>query len=141
MSFSSMMQPQRADVAKAEAKSNANAVARPANVPVVSPAVDIEETATGVVIHADMPGVDQSGVELTVDHVVLTIRGQTKQSAPAGYSPVYQEYSPAAYERRFTLSDAVDGARVNASIANGVLRVEVAKAERAVPRKIAVTAG
>jgi len=108
---------------------------------VVAPAVDIVETAAGVVIHADMPGVDQSGVELTVDRGVLTIRGQTKQSAPAGYSPVYQEYSPAAYERRFTLSDAVDGARVNASIANGVLRVEVAKAERAVPRKIAVTAG
>jgi HSP20 family molecular chaperone IbpA len=135
MSFASMMQPQRPAADKAEV---APATQR---VPVVAPAVDIEETATAVVIHADMPGVDQSGVDLTVDRGVLTIRGQTRQAAPAGYTAVYQEYHPAAYERRFTLSDAVDGARINATIANGVLRVELAKAGRAVPRKIAVTAG
>jgi HSP20 family protein len=141
MSLSALLQPSRPRTEPAKPAGDGNVVARPDPAPVVAPAVDIQETASAVVIHADMPGVDQSGVDLTVDRGVLTIRGQTRQAAPAGYTAVYQEYVPAAYERRFTLSDAVDGTRITATIANGVLRVDLPKAARAVPHRIAVTAG
>jgi HSP20 family protein len=105
------------------------------------PPADIFERRDEVVILADMPGVEQSGVEVTVDRGVLTVRGATRQKAPEGFSPVYLEFEPADFERSFTLSDAVDSGQVTATIANGVLRVVLPKHERARPRKIQVQSG
>jgi HSP20 family molecular chaperone IbpA len=105
------------------------------------PAVDIYETEKSVVMLADVPGVAEDGIDITVDRGVLTLRARSKQTAPAGFQPVYQEYVPADYERQFTLGDAIDSERISASVTNGVLKLELPKAAKAVPRKIAVKAG
>jgi HSP20 family protein len=107
----------------------------------VAPPVDVFETASAVVVLADVPGVDQDGIDITVDRGVLTLRAKTKQMPPQGFNSVYQEYVPADFERQFTLSDAIDSTNVAASVTNGVLRIELSKAKAAVARKIAVTAG
>jgi HSP20 family protein len=105
------------------------------------PPVDIYENDQSVVLLADVPGVAEDGIDLTVDRGVLTLRARSKQTPPAGFQPVYQEYVPADYERQFTLGDAIDSERISASVTNGVLRLELPKAAKAVPRKIAVKAG
>jgi HSP20 family protein len=107
----------------------------------IVPAVDIYETDASVVMLADVPGVAQDGVEITVDRGTLTLRAHNGQSAPQGFQPVYQEYVPADFERQFTLSDSIDTERIFASTKDGVLRVELPKARQAVPRKITVTRG
>jgi HSP20 family molecular chaperone IbpA len=105
------------------------------------PAVDIYEDEQSVVLLADVPGVAEDGIDITVDRGVLTLHAHTKQTAPAGFKPIYEEYVPADYERQFTLGDAIDSARISASVTNGVLKLELPKAARAVPRKISVKAG
>jgi HSP20 family protein len=104
------------------------------------PAVDIIERETVLELHADLPGVDQAGVEVTLDQGVLTIRGRTQQTTPTGFEPVHREYLPVDFERRFTVGEAIDGARISASISNGVLTLRLPKASAAQPKRIAVTA-
>jgi HSP20 family protein len=105
------------------------------------PAVDIVETEQAVLLYADVPGVAEDGLDLTVDRGVLTLRARTKESTPQGFEPIYQEYVPADYERQFTLGDAIDSERISATVTNGVLRLELPKASKAMPKKIAVKAG
>jgi HSP20 family molecular chaperone IbpA len=107
----------------------------------LTPVVDVYETEAAVVMLADVPGVAEDGVDLTVDRGILTVRAINRQQAPQGFRAVYQEYAPADFERRFTLGDAIDATGISASVANGVLRIELPKARAAVPRKIAVKAG
>jgi HSP20 family molecular chaperone IbpA len=105
------------------------------------PPVDIYETEQSIVMLADVPGVAEDGVDLTIDRGVLTLRARSRQTPPEGFEPIYQEYVPTDFERQFTLGDAIDSERISATVTNGVLRLELPKASRAVPRKIAVKAG
>ncbi len=108
--------------------------------PVAVPAVDIIERDTLLELHADLPGVDQTGVEVTLDHGVLTIPGRTQQTTPTGFEAVHREYQPVDFERRFSVGEAIDGARISASISNGVLTLRLPKASAAQPKRITVTA-
>ena len=56
-------------------------------------------------------------------------------------APVYTEYNVGNYLRRFTLSSDIDADKIGAHVTNGVLHLELPKAERAKPRRINVTAG
>jgi HSP20 family molecular chaperone IbpA len=53
---------------------------------------------------------------------------------------MYSEYETGDYERAFTLSDEIDRDKIAATVKNGVLRLELPKAEKAKPKKIAITA-
>lgn len=116
------------------------AAARP-SARIATPRVDIHETADAFVVVADMPGVDQSGVEVTVDRGLLTIKGTAKREQTSGYTALYSEYVAADYERSFSLPETIERDGVEAAIANGVLRVTLPKSQAALPRKIEVKAG
>jgi HSP20 family molecular chaperone IbpA len=102
------------------------------------PRVDIYETSEAIVLLADMPGVDETGVDITLEKNVLTLVGQTANGARPGYSLAYAEYDAGDYERAFTLSDEIDRDRIDASVKNGVLRLTLPKAEPVKLRKINV---
>lgn len=108
---------------------------------VVAPAVDIAETPAAVVVTADMPGVEQSGVEVSVERGVLTLRGRTGLVDPAKLRLMHGEWEPCDFERRFTIADHLDRDAIRATMRHGVLRVELPKAAAAQPRRIAVSAG
>lgn len=108
--------------------------------PVVTPAVDLIETDQAVILTADMPGVDQAGVELQIERGTLTIRGRNRQLAPKDFHQIYREAEPCDYERTFTLSQIIDQGAISATMKQGVLRVELPKQRAAQPRRIAVTA-
>ncbi len=107
---------------------------------VFKPDVDITERKGDTILTADMPGVDESSLDITLEKNVITIRGRVQSNMPAGYRLAYAEYDVGDYERAFTLSDEVDKDRIQATIRNGVLNVVLPKAPAVKARKITVTA-
>jgi len=103
------------------------------------PQVDIYETKAGLWLWADMPGVDESSLNVHLDNGVLTIEGQVDVTQYENTTPLYTEYNVGNYVRRFTLSNDVDSDRIVARMQHGVLALEIPKAERAKPRRISVT--
>ena len=101
------------------------------------PTVDIYETDTAHVLLADMPGVHSEGLDIQVEHDRLTVRGRVGEGDQA--RPHHQEFKLRDYYRAFTLTDQVDTEKINATLSDGVLRIELPKSARAQVRKIPVT--
>jgi HSP20 family molecular chaperone IbpA len=108
--------------------------------PVFVPRTDIYETKEAVVLVADLPGVDESTVEVVVDKKVLTIAGTVAHVAPDGYRLSHREYWSGDFRTQFRLSDAIDPEGISATVKEGGLRLELRKAARALSRKIEVKA-
>ncbi len=103
------------------------------------PNTDIFETEQSLSLIVEMPGVDKNKVDVSVEDGVLTIQGQLDFSKYEGMQPVYTEYNIGHYRRSFSLSNKIDQGRISAEIKDGVLSLELPKAEEAKPRRIAVT--
>jgi len=95
--------------------------------PVLTPRADILETEDGVHLIADMPGVDENNVDVTLEKNVLTITGNATLPEVEGYRRVYSEFGEGDYQRVFQLSNEVDSAEIKATVKNGVLRLSVPK--------------
>jgi HSP20 family molecular chaperone IbpA len=102
----------------------------------VTPPVDIYETAEGLVVKADLPGVAREGLDVRVENNLLTIRARAAHGAPG--EPLYREYELANFFRQFELTDRVDQQKISADLKNGVLTLGLPKAEEAKPRRIDV---
>jgi HSP20 family molecular chaperone IbpA len=104
------------------------------------PDVDICEDDERVLLTADMAGVDETSVDVTVDSGVLTVEGRARVEEPAGYEWVGREYGVGRYRRDFTLSDAVNTEGIKARVRNGVLHLTLPKREAVKTRKIEIEA-
>lgn len=102
------------------------------------PRIDIYSTGDEIVLVADMPGVDENNVDITLEKNLLTIHGRVVNQAPEGYKSVYSEYRIGDYERTFSLPNEIDRDNIEAVLANGVLRLTLTKSETAKARKIEV---
>ena len=102
------------------------------------PKVDIYETNTEVVVSADMPGVDETSVDITLEKNVLTLRGATQPVEANNFNLAYAEYNDGDYERSFTLSNSIDQDGIVASVSQGVVTVNLPKADVAKKRTILV---
>ena len=105
------------------------------------PEVDIFESAEGLRLWADMPGVDEKDVQVTLQNGMLTIEGMVSMNPYRNLVPLYTEYNVGNYYRQFVVNEDIDPAKIQASIRNGVLEVSLPKAETARPRRIEVKAG
>jgi len=105
------------------------------------PAADIYETGDHIVVLADMPGVDENSVNITVEKNVLTIDGNVNEEVLQNHTLSYQEYGVGDYRRAFTLSAEVDRDHITATVKDGVLRLTLPKAEPAKAKKITVRPG
>jgi HSP20 family molecular chaperone IbpA len=106
------------------------------------PDVDIREDDQALWLWADMPGVTPDEVEVELHDNVLRLEGRVGLGDYTGQKPVYTEYNVGNYARRFTLTNAhqFDRDQISARLVNGVLEVKLPKAEKAKPRRIAVSA-
>lgn len=104
------------------------------------PRVDIYETDEGIVLVADMPGVDESSMDITLENDILSINGYVEPVEPENYRLAYAEYRVGDYQRRFTLSEQIDQDKIEAAVKDGVLRLHLPKA-KPTTRKITVRAG
>ncbi len=108
---------------------------------VYQPAVDIIEGRVQTTIIADVPGVDESSVDITLEKNILEIYAKVDPDIPQDMQLAVYEYGIGDYHRRFTLSDEIDRERIQATVKNGVLKLLLPKAEKAKTQKIEVKAG
>jgi HSP20 family protein len=101
------------------------------------PVVDIASSGDAYTLQVEMPGVDKSGLELTVQNGELVIVGHRRRIDSIG-EPVYREIRTNDYRRVYELDPSIDTARISARIDQGLLTVTLPKAESVKPRKIAV---
>ena len=106
---------------------------------VFRPDVDILEHADAYVILADMPGVNESDVDIQLDKGVLTLDAAVPQGEAAEI-PRYSEYQSGGYHREFRISEVIDAAAVTAKMQNGVLELRLPKTAEGRPRRIEVQA-
>jgi len=125
------------DIQKTE---NVSAAERIRNVKTFVPRVDIYENKDSLFLLADMPGVDEKTVDIELEKNVLTITGRVENGQVKDAAMMYSEYEIGDYERVFTLSDQIDRDKIVATVKNGVLRLELPKAEEVKPKKITIKA-
>ena len=100
------------------------------------PAVDVTEDETSFKLSAELPGMAEKDIQVSLSSDTLTIRGekrQDKEEKNTGYH--LSERSYGEFQRAFTLPDGVDGEKTAAAFANGVLTVTVPKKARALPKR------
>ena len=105
------------------------------------PRSDIYELDDQIVIVADVPGVDEKSIEITLEKNILTINALVNPAFPQGYSVSLAEYEVGDFQRSFRLSNEIDRTKIQAKVKNGVLRLYLPKAKEALARKISVKAG
>lgn len=105
------------------------------------PAVDIYEKDDAILIRFDMPGVTQDQVDIHLDNNELEITATQSSIVPEGLDLLTVEYGTGIYRRTFSVPQQIDHEQIKARLHNGVLNLELPKAEQAKPRKIEITAG
>jgi len=106
------------------------------------PALDLSETAEGYLVEAALPGLKPEDVEVTVENNVLTIKGETRQEVDDKQRNFHRvERHFGSFQRTIGLPTTVKADQIHASLSNGVLRLEIPKAEEVKPRKISVNVG
>ncbi|MBI5602212.1 MAG: Hsp20/alpha crystallin family protein [Deltaproteobacteria bacterium] len=102
------------------------------------PAVDIFENEEELTVVAEMPGVDQEGLQIDLKDNQILISGEVAELIGSQERIVLKEYETGRYQRQFSLSDAIDQNKIVAHLKNGILRVILPKIEKAKPRRIEV---
>jgi HSP20 family molecular chaperone IbpA len=105
------------------------------------PHTDIYEKDDAILVRCDMPGVAQDQVDIRLDNNELEITGTQSVSVQEGMDQLVTEYETGTYRRKFNIPQLIDRDKIRARLHNGVLELELPKAEQAKPRKIEITAG
>jgi HSP20 family protein len=101
------------------------------------PSFEVKETSDKLVVRADLPGVEEKDLDVSVHNGVLSISGaRSAEERKEGESFYVYERQYGSFSRSFALPETSDPEKVDARLANGVLTVEIGKKERAKPRKI-----
>jgi HSP20 family protein len=104
----------------------------------ISPRVNIVERKESYLLEAEMPGVSKEGLEISIENNELIIHGKRSEQDVPG-TPVYRESRPLHYRRVFDLDPSIDASRITARIEQGLLTIDLPKAEAVKPRKIEIT--
>ncbi|MFN7135345.1 MAG: Hsp20/alpha crystallin family protein, partial [Myxococcales bacterium] len=103
------------------------------------PRFEVKETKDGYVFKADLPGVDEKDVDVSLTGNRLTISGRREaEERKEGETYFAYERSFGSFSRTFTLPEGVDTEHVDAELKNGVLTIQLGKRAEMKPRKIAL---
>ena len=108
---------------------------------VMVPELDVRESTEAVTVEAELPGVEEKDVSVTLANGVLTIKGEKKSEKEEKSDNYYlSERSFGSFERSIRLPESVDDAKIEAKFDKGVLKVTAAKKAEAVKaeRKIEI---
>jgi HSP20 family protein len=106
------------------------------------PMVDVYEDQHDIVLTAELPGIDQDDLNITVENGVLTLSGERKmenEEKRENFQRIERSYG--RFTRSFTLPPTVDEDEVKAEFANGVLKISLGKREEAKPKQVKVEVG
>ncbi len=97
-----------------------------------APAVDVAETDKSYEITAELPGMDEKNVEVSLADGGITIKGEKKEETEEKKKDYYlSERRYGSFKRYFALPDGVDAAKIEATFRNGVLKVTLPKTAEA----------
>jgi HSP20 family protein len=106
------------------------------------PAVDVYEDAQKVVLKLEVPGIRKEDLDIRVEGRTLSVRGERKFEAEEKEENFHRiERRFGSFVRSFTLPPTVDTESIEASTADGVLTLALAKKPEAKPRQIEVKVG
>ena len=106
----------------------------------VFPRINVFDNGSELVLTADVPGLSEKDVEVTLNAGGLSISGERKVTPPEGYSAHRQERTHVKFSRSIELPCKIEPEQTTAIVKDGVLTVTLAKAAEAQPRQIAVKA-
>ena len=99
----------------------------------LAPSIDVHEADKEFVVEAELPGMDEKDVRITLSNGVLTLKGEKKserEEKKENYHLIERNYG--SFHRSFQLGDVVDPDKVSATFDKGVLKVKLAKCAEAV---------
>jgi HSP20 family protein len=105
------------------------------------PALNLYESPQGFFVTAEVPGMTEKDLQISVRHDTLEIRGERKARAPEGYEVHRREREERTFSRTVTLPSPVNADDVKATLKNGILTLELPKSKEAMPRSIPVRVG
>jgi HSP20 family protein len=106
------------------------------------PSVDVSETDAAIVVRAELPGMSQDDIELNLQDNALTLKGEKKQEYKDQQGNYHRtECCFGSFSRSFPLPATVKQEDIQAKFKDGVLEINLPKAEEAKPKKIAIAAG
>lgn len=91
------------------------------------------------VVLFDLPGVDASSIDLTVERNVLTVKGERRFARRQGDEIIAAERPHGVFTRQLFLGDTLDGERISADYHDGVLTLTIPISERAKPRRVEIS--
>jgi len=112
----------------------------PASTTTWSPAVDIFETESEIVVKAEVPGMDRKDITLNLENNVLTLRGERrflKETKDENYHRIERSYG--GFSRAFSIPVTVDEEKIRADYQDGVLKIVLPKKEQLRPKQIKIT--
>jgi HSP20 family protein len=90
------------------------------------------------IVQFDLPGIDASSIDLTVERNVLTVKGERRFARQDGDEIVVSERPQGMFTRQLLLGETLDGERISASYYDGVLTLTIPIAEQAKPHKVQI---
>lgn len=103
------------------------------------PVFDVSETDSALIVKAEVPGIEQKDMDISLSNGLLTIKGEKKLEKKEENEQFHSlERSYGAFSRTFRLPVEIDTEKVDAGYKDGVLTVTFPKTETAQPRKIEV---
>ena len=107
-----------------------------------APTLDLSETEDSFIVEVALPGVKPEDVQVTFENNVLMIKGELRQEAEEqkrNFHRVERHYG--TFQRAIGLPSTVRPDAIQASLTNGILRLDIPKAEEVKPRRISVNVG
>lgn len=113
-------------------------VERTVDKPHFSPFVEIFESENVLRVAAELPGVPKENLDVSMDKGILSIRGESALGLPDFAKQVYGEFEEGVFYRAFNLPEEYNSDKIEARLENGVLTIEIPKAEKAKRKKISI---
>jgi HSP20 family molecular chaperone IbpA len=110
--------------------------------PLLRPPADIFEHDNGITMLLDLPGVSRDRLDIQADRHSLVVEGDLSIDVPEGTESLHADIRATRYRRSFSLSgEQLDTDAVEASLKDGVLRIDIPKRAELKPRRIEVQTG
>lgn len=109
-----------------------------------APSVDLSETNEGYEVSADLPGLDDKDIEVSVTDTTLTIRGEKQEEREEEKKDYHmRERRYGSFQRTLRIPDDVDGSKISATFSKGLLKISLPKSVKAksAKRRLKVEAG
>ena len=104
-----------------------------------APGVTFADTGEALTLRAELPGLSEKDIDISVTANALTLKAARKVDAPEGYAAHRRERQSFSFTQSYELPTRVDPEKVQASLKQGVLTLTLPKAAETQPKRVAVS--